>query len=125
MLTANQITNIILIVLIGIHFSVLIVGIKMSRAGFYISILNLVAGVSVLFYWIQKQLRITQHLFDTAEILMIGFEMIIIASGVYLLVSKKAGNWIVIMQYVFFGIHLLALLLFFVFMLCFKMKRLI
>lgn len=125
MLNTNQVTNIILIVLIGIHFAVLIVGIKMNRAGFYISILNLVAGASVLFYWIQKQLRITQHLFDTAEIIMVGFEMILIASTVYLLVSKKAINWIVLLQYVFFAIHLLALLLFFVFMLCFKMKRLI
>lgn len=125
MLTTNQITNIILIVLIGIHFSVLIVGIKTNRAGFYISILNLVAGVLVLFYWIQKPLRITHHLFDTTEILMIGFEIVLVAGASYLLVSKKVNSWVVIMQYFFFGIHLLALILFFVFMLCFKVKKLI
>lgn len=125
MLTANQITNIILIVLIGIHFSVLIVGIKTNRAGLYISMLNLVAGASVLFYWIQKQVSIKQHFIDTMEILMIGFEIALVAAAIYLLVSKKVTSWVVIMQYVFFGIHFLALVLFFIFMLCFKIKRLI
>jgi len=125
MLASNHITNIILIVLIIIHFSVLTVGIKTNRTGFYLSMLNLIAGLSVLIYWIQKQLRITQHLFGTTEILALVFEMIVIASAIYLLVSKKAGNWVVILQYVFFGIHLLVLVLLFVFMLTFKMKRLI
>jgi len=125
MVTSNQITNTLLIVLIIIHFSVLTVGIKTNRSGFYLSMLNLVAGLSVLIYWIQKQLRITQHLFGTTEILALGFEIIIIASAIYFLFSKKAGNWVVILQYVFFGIHLLALVLLFVFMLTFKMKRLI
>jgi len=125
MLASNHITNIILIVLIIIHFSVLTVGIKTNRTGFYLSMWNLVAGLSVLIYWIQKQLQITQHLFGTTEILALVFEMIVIASAIYLLVSKKANNWVVILQYVFFGIHLLALVLFFVFMLTFKMKRLI
>jgi len=125
MLTANQITNIILIVLNVIYFSVLMVGIKTNRTGFYLSTLNMVAGVLILIYWVQKQLLITQHLFGITEILALVFEMIVIASAIYFLVSKKAGNWVVILQYVFFGIHLLVLVLFFVFMLTFKMKRLI
>ena len=86
---------------------------------------NLVAGLSVLIYWVQKQLLIKQHLFGITEILALVFEMIVIASAIYFLVSKKAGNWVVILQYVFFGIHLLVLVLLFVFMLTFKMKRLI
>jgi len=125
MLASNHITNIILIVLIIIHFSVLTVGIKTNRTGFYLSMWNLVAGLSVLIYWVQKQLLIKQHLFGVTEILALVFEMIVIASAIYFLVSKKAGNWVVILQYVFFGIHLLVLVLFFVFMLTFKMKRLI
>jgi len=125
MLTSNQITNIILIVVIAIHFAVLIVGIKSNRTGLYLSMLNLVAGSSVLIYWIQKQLRITQHLFGITEILMLVFEIALVASAIYFLVSKKVINSVVIMQYVFFGIHLLALVLLFVFMLTFKMKRLI
>jgi len=125
MLASNHITNIILIVLIIIHFSVLTVGIKTNRTGFYLSMWNLVAGLSVLIYWVQKQLLIKQHLFGITEILALVFEMIVIASAIYFLVSKKAGNWVVILQYVFFGIHLLVLVLFFVFMLTFKMKRLI
>jgi len=124
MLTSNQITNTLLIVLIIIHFSVLAVGIKANRTGFYLSMSNLVAGLSVLIYWIQKQLRITQHLFGIIEILMLVFEIIVIASAIYFLVSKKVINSVVIMQYVFFGIHLLALVLLLVFMLTFKMKRL-
>lgn len=79
----------------------------------------------VLFYWIQKQLRITKHLFNTNEIFVACFEITFIASAIYFLVSKKVSNWVVIMQYVFFGIYLLALVLFFVFMLTFKMKRMI
>ncbi|CAN5534123.1 hypothetical protein BH10BAC3_BH10BAC3_37130 [soil metagenome] len=54
MLIANQITNIILIVLIAIHFSALVVGIKANRTGFYLSMLNLAAWVLIVFYWIQK-----------------------------------------------------------------------
>ena len=125
MLTANQTTNIILGILIANHIAVLIVGIKTNRTGFCLSILNLIAGLSILFYWIQKQLRIEQHLYDTTDILLIGFEIVLVAFATYFLVSKKPGNWVLIMQYVFFGIHLLALILFCVFMLTFKMKRLV
>lgn len=125
MLTANQFTNIILTVLIAIHFSVLIVGIKTNRIGFYLSLLNLVDGMLILLYWIQKQLSITQHFVDTTEILVLSFEMIVIASASYLLMSKKVSNSLVIMQHVLFGIHLLVLILFLVFMLTIKMKRLI
>lgn len=125
MLTANQSTNAKLLVLIAIHVAVLILGLKTHKTGFYVSVLNLSAGLLLLIYWIKKQLSITQHFFDWNEILMIVFEILVVVASIYMFVSEKVSSWLTLMQYLFFGIHLLALVLFFLFMCFFKIKRLI
>ena len=125
MLTANQSTNAKLLVLIAIHVAVLILGLKTTKTEFYVSMLNLVSGLLLLIYWIKKQLTTKQHFFDWNEILLVVFEIAVVAGSIYILVSEKVSHWVVLIQYFFFGIHLLALVLFFVFMCFFKIKRLI
>ena len=115
----------ILIGLIVLFLAALIIGYKTHQLAFLIPLLNLVSGLSFLIYWLQKQIRITQHIFELREISVLGFEMIVLGCAVYALMSKAEYPWLKLLQYLFGTIHFLCLLAFLVFMLTFKMKKLI
>ena len=122
---SDQWVSITLVVLIIIHFSTWIIGFVTNKLSYLTALLNLVAGLSILLYWGQKQLRIQQHYIEPREIIVLSFELLVIGCTVYSFITKQWSNGIRIAQYIFFGIHLTALLLFLIFMLTFKMNRLI
>ena len=106
------------------HVMVLIIGLATSRFAFLATVINLIVGLSVLVYWVQKQLRIEYHIFEMREWLALGFEVVVVGTAVYSIATKQWTSGVRISHYIFFGIHLLALLLALVFALTFKMKRL-
>ena len=114
----------ILILLIVIHVAVLITGALSNRLLYLTSILNLAACLSIAVYWLQKQLVIEQHIFDLNEIIVLCFEVIVIGCTVYTMVSREPYYLLKLIQYIVFGIHLSALCFLLVFMLTFKMNRL-
>ena len=122
---SNQSVLIILIAIIAVFLAVLILGYKTNQLTFLIPLLNLASGSSLLIYWIQKQIRITQHIFELREISVLGFEMIVVGCAFYALMSKAEYPWLRVLHYVFWTIHFLCLGVFLVFMLTFKIKRLI
>ena len=122
---SNQSVLIILIAITALFLTVLIIGYKTNQIAFLIPLLNLVSGSSLLIYWVQKQVRMTQHIFELREISVLIFEMIVIGCAFYALMSKAEYPWLRLLQYVFWTLHFFCLLAFLVFMLTFKMKRLI
>ena len=124
-MSKDQWINLSLLVSIAAYISILIIGLVNQKLSYLTAMLNLITALVILFYWIQKEIRIQQHMTELREIVVLCFEVIVIGCVVYSLATKQWSNWIRIVHYVVFGIHLLALLLFLIFMLTFKMKRLI
>ena len=124
-MSKDQWINLSLLVSIAAYISILIIGLVNQKLSYLTAMLNLITALSILFYWIQKEIRIQQHMTELREIVVLCFEVIVIGCVVYSLATKQWSHWIRIVHYVVFGIHLLALLLFLIFMLTFKMKRLI
>ena len=122
---SDQWIIITVVVFILIHLSIWVVGFLTNKLSYLTAGLNLVAGLSIIVYWVQKQLRIEQHYVELREIIVLCFELLVIGCTVYSFISRQWDNRIRIAQYIFFGIHLAALLLVLIFMLTFKMNRLI
>ena len=121
---SDQWINLAVVFLIVIHLSVWIIGYKTHKLCSLITWLNLVVGLSVFFYWIQHEISITQHIFEVREMLVLSLEVILIGCALYSLVTHQWNAWLKIIQYFFFGIHLIILISFLIFMLTFKMNKL-
>jgi hypothetical protein len=115
----------IVIFLAALHLGILVFGYKTPRLAFLIPLLNLLFSFSLLLYWVQKQFRITQHHFEWRETNILGFELLVIGFAFYALMSKTEHHWLRLLHYVFGMLHFLCLLAFLVFLLTFKMKKLI
>lgn len=117
--------TVIIVALIIIYLLVLIAAFVSSKQTYLTSWLNVLTGVGILIYWIQQQVRIKQRVPEVREIAVLSFEVVTVAYAFYYIISRQWNSWFKIMQYMVFGIHLLALILFLVFMVTFKIKRLI
>jgi len=121
---SDQWVNILLAVLVILYFSILIIGLILHKLPVLIPLLNIAVALLIIVYWIQKQLRIDQHFIEGREMLVLGIEMLVIATAIYFVNTAHRYHWLKIIQFWIFGIHLVLLLLFIVFMLTFKMNRL-
>ena len=107
-----------------IYAIALIGGLITHKLLLYALIINTLSGLVVIVYWIQKQLQITQHIFEAREMIFLGFEAVVVAVAVYSLLSPHVGHWLRVLQYLLFSIQfifLVGLLLFFLF---FKIDKL-
>ena len=65
--------------------------------------------------WIQKQVRIGYHVFEMREWMVLGFELVVVGTSLYLISTKQWTSGIRVLAYIFFGLHLLAFILLAVF----------
>jgi hypothetical protein len=107
-----------------IYISVWITGFVKHKPAFYFSFLNGLTALTLIAYWVLREIRITQHFIETREIVVLSIEALIIAISVYSILSAFLNSWIKVAQYCIFGVHFLCLVLFLIFMLTFKMDRL-
>ncbi|HEY5407028.1 MAG TPA: hypothetical protein VIJ92_08070 [Ginsengibacter sp.] len=115
----------ILIFFILLHTVVLIGGLITHKLLIYVSFLNVVTALIVIIYWIQQQLRITQHIYEAREMIFLGLQTVILAVSIYSIVSHfYINHWVRIIQYLLFSIQFISLLLLLLVMLFFKMDRL-
>jgi hypothetical protein len=70
-------------------------------------------------------MQIKQHTIEPREIIILGFEVIVIGCAAYSFATRQEDGLTKIIQLVFFGIHFAALLLALIFMLTFKLNRLV
>ena len=120
---SDQWVNIILLLLILLHFTVWVIGYFTNKPGLFISLLNIFAGASVIIYWASREMSIRQHFVESREIVVLCFELVVIGSAVYYMATGNKINFLKVMQYIFFAVHLLTLILFSLFLLTFKMNR--
>lgn len=122
---SDQWVIITLSLLIVLHLSVWAIGYYIGRQACWLSFVNLLTGSGLIIYWGIRQLKIAQHYIELREMVVLGFEILVIAGAVYCIASGCKTSWIRINQYLIFSIHLLILVLGLIFMLTFKMDRLI
>lgn len=114
-----------LIVSVLIYLGTLITGLMTHKLAQYVLIVNTLSGLAVLIYWVQKQLRISQHIFEAREMFFLGFEALVVIAAIYSLLSSTGGSWLKITQYVFFAMQFICLLVLLAFFLFFKMNKLV
>ena len=117
--------NIILITVIATYIIVWIMGLVNHKLVHYFSMVNTVTALAILTYLIQKQLHITQHYIEISEVIFLGVEALFAGISIYTLFSALVNHWLKVAQCIIFSLHLIAAILFLIFMLTFKMKKLI
>lgn len=124
MSNVDQLINIIVISSIAAFIAVWIAGAVKRKLLFYFSVLNAVSGLAIIAYWIQNELRITQHTIETREIAVLTLEALFVAVSIYSISAIRFQYTLKIIQYIIFGLHFSSLILFLIFMLTFKINRL-
>jgi hypothetical protein len=117
----KMITGIVLL----IHAVLLTTGVMINKPSFLIAFLNAGFALSVIIYWICRQARITQHIFEVREIVVLCFEVAVTGFAVFSMIADQGNIWLSIIQFIIFGVHFAAAALFMAFILFFKIKRLI
>ena len=121
---SNTQVKVITISFMLIYVSVFLISLRSYQQVKLISLLNFITSFSLLLYWIRKQLRITQHIYEMREMVLLGIEILFLGIAVFSFFIHEEGSWAVITAYVIFAIHFIVLILALVFMLTFKIKKL-
>jgi hypothetical protein len=108
-----------------IHLAILAIGITTRQLPLYAALLNLITGASIVIYWVQQQIRIKQHYFEYREMIVLSLEVLLIGCTTFSMLHNGWYHKFRYIQYAFLGLHLFALAFFAIFMLTFKMRRLI
>lgn len=114
----------ILIVFIILYIAALVIQLVGHRSFNFIAWLNVFTASAILIYWTSKQLRITQHYYDSREIVFLCVECLFAVIAIYSISTSTTNQFLNIMKYVIYGVHLAAMLLLLLFMLTFKMNKL-
>jgi len=122
MSTSDKQLSVVVALVVLLHAAIFITELVSSSLG-AIVYLNLTVSMSLLLYWTQKQLRIQQHSIELREVVVLVFETAVAGCSVYTLIEEPA-RWLRVTHVVISGVHFLAVLAFFIFMLTFRMKRL-
>ncbi len=109
---------------IAIFLLTWITGLIKHHLPLYISYLNGICGLAVIVCGLQQALRTTQHVTDIAEVAVLCAEGLLVGLSGYFIFSKQTAATVIILQYIYFGLHILALVLFLAFMLTFKITKL-
>lgn len=120
----DQWANLIIIGSIILYLAIGVIGIKGHKFAYLASIINVCTGGVILLYWVVRQIQITQHIFEMREILFLLFEVVVIACAIMFIMSSQRGSGLKVIQYIFYGIHFTVLILALIFMMTFKMNRL-
>jgi hypothetical protein len=122
---SDQCIIVFLVLLILLYLATWVIGYRNYKLAVLIPFLNLAAAFSLIAYWTVNQIKITQHIIDGREITVLIFELLIIGCAAYNMAVGYRYNWLRLIQYVFFGLHLAILLVAIVFMLTFKINKLL
>ena len=87
-------------------------------------LLNFVSGSLIVGYWVRKQIIITQHIFEIREITYVSFELFVAGLSGYTVLTRPANSIMSTVHYSIAALHLLGLIMFLIFMLTFKIRKL-
>ncbi|HTE12830.1 MAG TPA: hypothetical protein VK645_17745 [Chitinophagaceae bacterium] len=117
----------VVIIIIGFLFlyaAVLITGVAMHQLLLHVAVMNTIAGSLIISYWVWDKLRPLQRMTEQREIIVLSIEGLFAAVSLYAVITNGLSYWLTVVQYIIFTLHAVLLLLFLVFMLTFKIKKL-
>ena len=115
---------IIIIVFLFLYAAVLITGVAMHQLLLHVAVMNTIAGSLIISYWFWDKLRPLQRMTEQREIIVLSIEGLFAAVSLYAVITNGLSYWLTVVQYIIFTLHAVLLLLFLVFMLTFKIKKL-
>lgn len=118
----NVITAIIIILIC--HLATFTIGYKMQKKTLLISCLNAVIVIGIFMYFTINSLNIEQHIFEFRELFVLCLEACILIFALYTIIGFQEKTYVKVINYIGFGIHLLATTGMFYFMLTFKFDKL-
>ena len=125
MVKSDQLVITIIVALLIVYITVWVAGYFSHRISYLFSFLNAAAAMCLICYWAIHQLQIQQHAVETREMAVVLLEMLVTVISIYTIVLHPVSMPFKVTQYIIFGIHFIVLIAALVFMLTFKMNRLI
>lgn len=113
-----------MIVIIFCHLAVITIGYKMQKTTLLISYLNAVIGLGIFIFWAIDSLNIKQHNLELRELFVLCVEACILLFALYSIIGFHNKTWVKVINYIGFGIHLLATSALLYYMLTFKFNKL-
>jgi hypothetical protein len=108
-----------------INIAVFLVGYKVHQLPCYIPILNIVIGSILILYWVVESLNVRHLNIEQREMIVLSMEIFIVGFAIYSLLTKQEKMAINLVNYIGFGINFLAGFGMLIFLLTFKMNRLV
>ncbi|MEO5943484.1 MAG: hypothetical protein ABIP30_03545 [Ferruginibacter sp.] len=125
MVKSDQLVIAIIIAIITVHTAVWVIGYFTHKLSYLFSFVNAIAAILLIGYWVINQLTIQQHIIEGREIAVLSFELLAAILSVYTIICHPVSSPFKIAQYIIFGIHFIVLIAALLFMLTFKINRLI
>ncbi len=113
-----------MIIILICHLAIIIIGYKIQKTILLISYLNAVIVIGLFIFWAINSLNVKQYNFELRELFVICLEACILTFGLYTIIGFKDKTYVKVINYIGFGIHLLATTGMLYFMLTFKFDKL-
>jgi hypothetical protein len=116
--------NFAIVLIMLCHILAILIGYKIQKTVILTAYINAIVVISLLIYWVNKNLHIQQHYFEWREAFVLCAEACLIISAIYAIIGFHEIIIVKWMNYFGFGLHFLALIAMLIFMVTFKMERL-
>ncbi len=113
-----------MIIILICHFAAITIGYKMQKTTLLISYLNAVIVIGIFIFWVINSLNIKQHNFEFRELFVICLEACILIFALYSIIGFQNKTYAKVINYIGFGIHLLATTAMLYYISTFKFDRL-
>ncbi|MFT4847534.1 MAG: hypothetical protein ACI83B_000053 [Sediminicola sp.] len=116
--------NLAIVIILICHLVCITIGYKMEKTTLFISYLNAIVVIGILIFWVNKNLYIQEHYFEFRESCALCLEACILTFALYSIIGFHNNTYVKVINYIGFGLHLLATTGMLIFMTVFKMNRL-
>jgi hypothetical protein len=90
------------------HIVAIPIGYKIKKTTLLVSYLNTVIVIIMFIFWAINSVTIKQHNFELRELFVIGLEACILILALYSSIGFHYKTYVKVINYISFGIHLLA-----------------
>ena len=113
-----------LIVILICQVATVLFGYKMQKTTLSISYLNAISVLGIFVFWVIKNLHTKQPNLEIREIVVVGLEVCVLLFALYSIIGFYNKAYVKVINYIGFGIHVLATIGMLFFITTFKLNRL-
>jgi len=106
------------------HLAIITFGYILQKTTLFISYLNAVIVIGIFIFWAINSLNVKHHNLEFRELFVLCFEACILIFALYSIIVFHTKTYVKVINYIGFGIHLLATIGMLYYILTFKFNRL-